>query len=52
MLMAYEEATSCLAQLIQNRIRFEYVGKENPPPLALGALISGENGIPMKVKLL
>jgi len=49
--MAYEEATSCLVELIQNGIRFEYVGKENPPTFSLGAILSSKYAVPVKVKL-
>jgi len=50
--MAYEEATSCLVELIQNGIRFEYVGKEFPPTFTLGAILSAKYEMPVKVKLI
>jgi len=50
MMMAYEEATSCLVNMVQNGIRLEYVGKEVPLKLSLGGLLALKNGMPMKVR--
>jgi len=49
-MMAYEEVMSCIVRLVQNGIRFSYVGKK-PLKLTITAVLSLKEGLPMKVKL-